>query len=64
MQPVFDVIAEARNWLVGAPSTAVHSVVDDTLHLMAFTRNSPEADATLQAAHPRALSIPGAATQW
>ncbi len=56
IQPVFDAIAESSNRLVGGLSAAVHSVVDDALHLMAFTRNSPEADATLQAAYPRALS--------
>jgi len=55
-QPVFEAIAERSNRLVGGLSTAVYSYIDETLHLMAFTRHNPEADATLQASHPRSLS--------
>jgi hypothetical protein len=56
VQPVFDAIADSSNRLVGGLSTAVHSLVDDTLHLMAFTQTDPEADAALQASFPRPLS--------
>ena len=42
-------------------STTVYSLVDDTLHLMAFTPTSPEADAALQASFPgRCPGFPGA----
>jgi GAF domain-containing protein len=60
LQPVFEAIAERSNRLIGGLSTAVYSLVDDTLHLMAFTRTSPEADAALQASFPRPLS----STSW
>jgi GAF domain-containing protein len=56
VQPVFEAIAERSNRLIDGLSTAVYSIVDDTQHLMAFTRSSPEADAALQAAFPRPLS--------
>jgi len=56
VQPVFEAIAERSNRLVEGLSTAVYSIVDDTQHLMAFTRKDPEADATLQALFPRPLS--------
>ena len=56
VQPVFEAIAERSNGLVEGFSTAVYSVVDDTLHLKAFTRNNPEGDAALQASFPRPLS--------
>src|SRR5258705_8190336 len=56
VQPVFEAIAERANRLVEGLSTAVYSIVDDTQHLMAFTRKDPEADATLQALFPRPLS--------
>ncbi|MCP4615307.1 MAG: GAF domain-containing protein [Bradyrhizobium sp.] len=55
-QPVFEAIAERSKRLIGARSTAVYSIVDDVMHLMAFTRISPEADAALQASFPRPLS--------
>src|SRR5581483_419639 len=48
VQPVFEAIAEQSNRLIGGLSTAVYSIVDDVMHLMAFTRSSPEADAALQ----------------
>src|SRR5258706_383317 len=57
VQPVFDAIAERSNRLVGGLSTAVNSLVDDTLHLMAFTRTNPEADAALQKLFPTPLSL-------
>jgi GAF domain-containing protein len=56
VQPVFAAIAERSNRLIDGLSTAVYSIVDDTMHLMAFTRSSPEADAALQASFPRPLS--------
>jgi two-component system, NtrC family, sensor kinase len=56
VQPVFDAIAERSNRLVEALSTAVYSLVEDTLHLMAFTPTDPEADRALQASFPRPLS--------
>jgi GAF domain-containing protein len=56
VQPVFEAIAERSNRLIDGLSTAVYSIVDDTLHLMAFTRSNPEADAALQASFPRPLS--------
>src|SRR6266446_6853444 len=56
VQPVFEAIAERSNRLVEGLSTAVHSLVDDTLHLAAFTRTSPAADAALKASFPRPLS--------
>ncbi len=54
--PVFEAIAERSNRLIGGLSTAVYSIVDDVMHLMAFTRSNPEADAALQASFPRPLS--------
>ena len=56
VQPVFEAIAERSNRLVEGLSTAVYRLVDDTLHLMAFTRISPQADAVLEASYPRPLS--------
>ncbi len=49
VQPVFEAIAERSNRIVDGRSTAVYSLVDDVVHLMAFTPTSPEADATLRA---------------
>src|ERR1700677_462649 len=56
VQPVFDAIAERSNRLVEGLSTAVYSLVDDSLHLSAFTRTNPTADAALKALFPRPLS--------
>jgi len=56
VQPVFDAIAERSNRLVNGLSTAVYGLVDDIVHLMAFTRTGPEADAALQATFPMPLS--------
>ena len=56
VQPVFDAIAERSNRIVEGRATAVFSLADDALHLMAFTSVSPEADAGLQAFFPRSLS--------
>src|ERR1700737_3241958 len=56
VQPVFEAIATSANRLIGGLSTAVHSLVDDTLHLTAFTPTNPAADAALKASFPRPLS--------
>ena len=56
LQPVFEAIAERSNRLVSGLSTTVLSIVDDTIHLSAFTRTNPEADAALAASFPRQLS--------
>jgi two-component system, NtrC family, sensor kinase len=56
VQPVFEAIAERSNRLIDGLSTAVYSIVDDTMQLVAFTRTSREADAALQASFPLPLS--------
>ncbi|MBK3660768.1 GAF domain-containing protein [Bradyrhizobium diazoefficiens] len=56
LQPVFEAIAERSNRLVSGLSTTVLSIVDDTIHLSAFTRTNPKADAALTASFPRQLS--------
>ena len=56
LQPVFEAIAERSNRLVSGLSTTVLSIVDDTIHLSAFTRTNPQADAALTASFPRQLS--------
>jgi signal transduction histidine kinase len=56
VQPVFEAIAERSNRLVNGLSTAVYSLVGDTVHLMAFTPVNPAADAVLQASFPTPLS--------
>ena len=52
MQPVFEAIAASANRLIGGFSTAVYRVIDDIVHLMAFTPTSPEADEALKAGFP------------
>jgi two-component system, NtrC family, sensor kinase len=47
-QPVFEAIASNSNRLIGGLSTAVHSLADGVLHLTAFTRINPAADAALR----------------
>src|ERR1700722_1236970 len=49
VQPVFQAIAERSNRLIKGLSTGVYSLIDSTLHLSAFTRASPAADAALKA---------------
>jgi len=56
VQPVFEAIAERSNRLIDGLSTAVHRVIDDALHLAAFTRTTPAGDAALRASFPRPLS--------
>jgi len=61
VQPVFEAIATSANRLIGAFSTAVHRVIDDVVHLAAFTPTNPESDAALKAAFPRHRSeVPAA----
>jgi GAF domain-containing protein len=56
VQPVFDAIAERSNRLVNGLSTSVLSLVDDALHMVAYTKVSPAADAALRAYYPQPLS--------
>jgi hypothetical protein len=45
--PIFEAIAERSNKLVSGLSTAVYHLIDDMLHLAAFTRRDEIADAAL-----------------
>nr|HET7857842.1 GAF domain-containing protein [Caldimonas sp.] len=56
VQPVMDAIASSTNRLLNARSTAVFQIIDDAMHLKAYTRISEEADAALVAAFPRPLA--------
>src|SRR6516225_5736847 len=56
VQPVFDAIAERSNRLINGVGTAVYSLVDETVHLMAFTPVNAAADAALRAAFPAPMS--------
>ena len=56
VQPVFDAIAASANRLIGGYSTAVHRIIDDIVHLVAFTPIDPEADEALRAAFPLPVS--------
>jgi GAF domain-containing protein len=56
VQPVFQAIAGESNHLLNGLSTAVFSLTDDVLHLMAHTRVNSAADASLAALFPRPLS--------
>src|SRR5205823_287798 len=53
VQPVFEAVAHSANRLIGGFSTAVHRVIDDIDHLVAFTPTNPESDEVLKAAFPR-----------
>jgi len=53
VQPVFDAIATSANRLIGGFSTAIHRVIDDINHLVAFTPTNPVSDEALKAAFPR-----------
>jgi hypothetical protein len=53
---IFAAIAERSNKLVSGLSTAVFQLIDDTLHLAAFTRRSEAADAALINLFPLKLS--------
>ena len=56
VQPVFQIIAERSNELVSGLSTSVLRFEDGMLHMMAFTRVSPEADSALKIFYPKPLS--------
>src|SRR5262249_4361903 len=56
VQPVFEAIAERSKVLIDGLSTSVLSLTDDVLHLEAYTRVSPEADAALMPFYPQPLS--------
>jgi PAS domain S-box-containing protein len=56
VQPVFEAIAHSAKNLIGGFSTAVHRVIGDINHLVAFTPTNPESDAALKAAFPRPRS--------
>ena len=56
VQPVFDAIAASSNRLMTGLSSAVFRIVDDAVHLVAFTPVSAEADAALTASFPISLS--------
>jgi signal transduction histidine kinase len=56
VQPVFQAIAERSNQLVHGLSTTVLSIVDNAVHLSAFTPTSPDADAALRAYFPQPIS--------
>jgi signal transduction histidine kinase len=53
---IFAAIAERSNKLVSGLSTAVFQLIDDTVHLAAFTRRSEAADAALINLFPLKLS--------
>ncbi|HEY2560136.1 MAG TPA: GAF domain-containing protein [Caldimonas sp.] len=62
VQPVFDAIAGSSNRLMAGLSTAVFLIIDDAMHLKAFTRISEEADELLKSAFPLPLgAFPAAA---
>lgn len=50
--PVFKAIANSANRLIGGFSTAVYRVIDDVVHLVAFTPTTPEADEALKTIFP------------
>jgi GAF domain-containing protein len=56
VQPVFEAIATSANRLIGGLSSAVFTIIDDAVHLSAFTPISPAADAALQSSFPRPLT--------
>jgi signal transduction histidine kinase len=56
VQPVFQAIAERSNRLINGFATTVVSIVDDAVHLSAFTPTTPEADAALKAFYPKPLA--------
>jgi len=51
--PVFEAIAGSAKRLLGALSAAVFRIIDETVHVAAFTSINPTADAALNADFPR-----------
>lgn len=58
-QPVFDVISGRAQRLLGGQSALVTRVIDDMLHLAAFTAGSPDGDQGVRASFPVALTASG-----
>jgi GAF domain-containing protein len=56
VKPVFEAIAQRSKGLVDALSTTVFTLINGAMHLQAFTPTNREADVTLQAMFPAALS--------
>jgi PAS domain S-box-containing protein len=59
VQPVFEAIAESAKRLLGSHHAVVTRVIDDTVHLAAFTAGDEEGDKALQSRFPMPLSGPG-----
>jgi hypothetical protein len=59
VQPVFEAIAESAKRLLGSYHAVVTRVIDDTVHLAAFTAGGEEGDKALQRRFPMPLSGPG-----
>jgi len=59
VQPVFEAIAESAKRLLGSHHAVVTRVIDDTVHLAAFTVGDEEGDKALQSRFPMPLSGPG-----
>jgi GAF domain-containing protein len=56
VQPVFDAIVKATVRLIGGLSAGVTRLIDDTVHLAAFTSANPSGDEALKATFPRPVS--------
>jgi two-component system, NtrC family, sensor kinase len=56
VQPVFEAIAQRSKEPIDGLSTSVLGLTNDILHLKAYTRVSPEADAALTTFYPQPLS--------
>jgi GAF domain-containing protein/nitrogen-specific signal transduction histidine kinase len=59
VQPVFEAIAESAKRLLGSYHALVTRVIDDTVHLAAFTAGDEDGDKALQSRFPMPLSGPG-----
>ncbi len=55
-QPVFDAIAETAKRLLGGSTAIVTRIRDGLVHLVAYTRVNPDADATLEAFYPQPIA--------
>jgi hypothetical protein len=56
VQPVFAAIASSANRLIGGFSTAAYLVMDEALHLVAFTPVHADADEVLKTSFPRPVA--------
>jgi len=59
VQPVFEAIAESAKRLLGSYHALVTRIIDDTVHLAAFTAGDEEGDKSLRSRFPMPLSGPG-----